>query len=200
MDKVRNKKILLLVIGIIALLAVECAFAFFHTSDSIDNHFQTAEAKVYMNETFASGDTWVPGEEKQKEVRFGNDGTMSSVLRVKFTPVLTRKDGMVDKAAAQSFTLNFSDDFSLNWVQKGDWYYYEKVLSPSQVSEVTLKSVTVSDQVGNDEHGIETDYSNATYEVKVEGELLQASLAAEGAEALKWDMSPTVSGDQVAWK
>ena len=48
MGKVRNKKILLLVIGIIALLAVECAFAFFHTSDSIDNHFQTAEAKVYM--------------------------------------------------------------------------------------------------------------------------------------------------------
>ena len=125
---------------------------------------------------------------------------MASVLRVKFTPVLTRKDGMVDIAAAQSFTLNFSDDFSLNWVQKGDWYYYKKVLSPSQVSEVTLKSVTVSDQIGNDEHKIATDYSGAIYEVKVEGELLQASLAAEGAEALKWDMSPTVSGDQVAWK
>ena len=200
MDKVKNKKILLLVIGIIALLAVECAFAFFHTSDSIDNHFQTAEAKVYMDETFASGDTWVSGEEKQKEVRFGNEGTMASVLRVKFTPVLTRKDGTVDEVAAQNFTLNFSDDFSRNWVKKGEWYYYKKVLSPSQVSEVTLKSVTVSDQIGNDEHGIQTDYSGATYEVKVEGELLQASLATEGAEALQWGLSPTVNGEQVTWK
>lgn len=200
MDKVRNKKILLLVIGIIALLAVECAFAFFQSSDSIDNHFQTAEAKVYMDETFASGDTWVPGEEKQKEVRFGNEGTMASVLRVKFTPVLTRKDGTADEEAAQKFTLNFSDDFQQNWEKKGDWYYYTKVLSPSQVSEVTLKSVTVSDQIGNDEHGIVPDYSNATYEVKVEGELLQASLAAEGAEALQWGLSPTVNGEQVTWK
>lgn len=199
MRRRKNKKFLL-ILGLLAVLAVGSTLSYFYASDTIDNKFRTTEAKAYISEKFDPNDRWVPGEEKQKEVRFGNDGEIAAVLRAKFTPVLKLKDGTEDPEAAGDFQLNFSTDFQKDWVKDGDWYYYKKVLSPSQMTDITLKSVTVSDQTGNDEHGIRTDYSGASYEVKVEGELLQASLAAESATYMKWKMIPTVTGETVAWK
>ena len=43
------------------------------------------------------------------------------------------------------------------------------------------------------------DYSGASYDVKIEGELLQASLATEAANYMKWGMIPTVTGTTVTW-
>lgn len=195
----RNKKVLL-IMGMLALLVIGSTFAYFQKSESIDNKFKSAEAKVNITEKFNPKDQWVPGEEKQKEVRFGNEGTIASVLRVKFTPVLTLKDGTEDAEAAKDFHLNFADDFKQNWTDGGDgWYYYNKVLEPDQMTDLTLKSVTISDKIGNDEHGIGTDYTKASYDVNIEGELLQASYAAEAANQMSWGKTPAVTGKQVTW-
>lgn len=198
MRKKQNKK-MLLALGMLALLVLGGTFAFFQKSESIDNKFKSAEAKVYLNEKFDPNDKWVPGEEKQKEVRFGNEGKIAAVLRVKFTPVLKLKDGTEDSEAAKGFQLNFADDFSQNWTEHDGWYYYNKVLSPDELTEISLKSVTISDAIGNDEHGIVTDYSGASYDVEIEGELLQASLATEAADYMKWGMTPTVTEGTVTW-
>lgn len=201
--KIKKNRKILLILGVLALLLAGSTVAYFQSSDSIDNQFQNAEAKVYINEKFNPNDRWVPGEEKQKEVQFGNEGKIAAVLRIKFTPVLKLQDGTENettKEAAQDFELNFAEDFKNNWTQKDDWYYYNKVLSPNQLTGITLKSVTVSDRIGNDEHGITTDYSEASYDVKIEGELLQASLASEAAEYMKWGLSPTVTGQKVRWQ
>ena len=194
----RNKKVLLIT-GMLTLLVIGSTFAYFQKSESIDNKFKSAEAKVYLNEKFDPNDEWVPGEEKQKEVRFGNEGKIAAVLRVKFTPVLKLEDGTEDSEAAKGFQLNFTDGFSQNWTEKDGWYYYNKVLSPEGLTDITLKSVTISDAIGNDEHGILTDYSGASYDVKIEGELLQASLATEAADYMKWGMIPMVTGTTVTW-
>lgn len=198
MKKKRTKKIWMAA-GLLALVILGGTFAYFSASQSMDNKFQSAEANVYLNELFDPKDQWVPGEEKQKEVRFGNDGKMATVLRARFTPVLTRQDGTADPEAAKGFLLNFSDDFDSSWTKIGDWYYYNKVLAPGQITDITLKSVTISDGIGNDEHHIATDYSQADYDVKIEGELLQSSSASEGAEFLKWGAVPTIAGDTVSW-
>lgn len=198
MKKKKSKKILL-IFGLLSLLAIGGTMAYFQKSESIDNKFKSAEAKVYLNEKFDPNDEWVPGEEKQKEVRFGNEGKIAAVLRVKFTPVLKLKNGKEDSEAAKDFQLNFADDFSQNWTEKDGWHYYNKVLSPEELTNITLKSVTISDAIGNDEHGIATDYSGASYDVKIEGELLQASLATEAANYMKWGMTPTVTGETVTW-
>lgn len=195
----KSKKYLLLC-GMLALLFFGVTQAYFRKSVSVDNAFQSAEAKIYLNEKFAPNDEWVPGEEKQKEVRFGNEGAVDAVLRVRFTPSLTLKDGTEDTEAAEGFLLNFTDDFQKNWTQKDGWYYYNKVLASEDLTDITLKSVTISDQIGNDEHGIQRDYSGASYDVKIEGELLQASLAAEAAAYMKWGLTPEVTGETVTWK
>lgn len=196
--KVKNRKVLL-ILGLFSLLVFGSTFAYFQASDRIDNNFQSSEAKVYINEKFNPNDRWVPGEEKQKEVRFGNEGKIAAVLRVKFTPELKLQDGTEDAEAAKGFQLNFADDFLANWTKDGDWYYYNKVLSPDEMTDITLKSVTISNRIGNDEHGISTDYSQASYDVKIEGELLQASLAPEAAKFMKWELLPSINGSQVKW-
>ena len=198
MERKKSIKILW-ILGMLALLGIGTTFAYFQASDTIENKFQTAEARIYINEKFNPKDQWVPGEEKQKEIRFGNEGRIASVLRVRFTPVLKLKDGTEDSEAAGTFQLNFADDFQNDWVQQGDWYYYKKVLEPSQITDITLKSVTISDSIGNDAHGIATDYAGAIYDVKVEGELLQASLAAESAAYMNWELTPQVTDGQVTW-
>ena len=198
MKKKKSKKILL-IFGLLSLLVIGGTMAYFQKSESIDNKFKSAEAKVYLNEKFDPNDEWVPGEEKQKEVRFGNEGKIAAVLRVKFIPVLKLKNGTEDSEAAKGFLLNFVDDFTQNWTEKDGWYYYNKVLSPEELTDITLKSVTISDAIGNDEHRIVTDYSGASYDVKIEGELLQASLATEAARYMKWGMTPTVTGETVTW-
>lgn len=195
----KKKKKYLLLCGMLALLIFGVTQAYFRKSVSVDNEFQSAEAKIYLNEKFAPNDEWVPGEEKQKEVRFGNEGEIDAVLRVRFTPSLTLKDGTVDTEAAKDFQLNFATDFQQHWTLKDGWYYYNKVLKSDDLTDITLKSVTISDQIGNDEHGILTDYSEASYDVKIEGELLQASLAAEAAAYMQWGLTPTVTGETVIW-
>ena len=122
MKKKKSKKILL-IFGLLSLLVIGGTMAYFQKSESIDNKFKSAEAKVYLNEKFDPNDEWVPGEEKQKEVRFGNEGKIAAVLRVKLTPVLKLKDGTEDSEAAKGFQLNFVDDFTQNWTEKDGWYY-----------------------------------------------------------------------------
>lgn len=198
MRKRKNKKIWFMS-AMITLIIVGSVFAYFQKTVSIDNKFRSKEAKVYLNEKFDPDDRWVPGEEKQKEVRFGNEGEIEAVLRVRFISILKGQDGEEDKQATEGFKLNFSEDFDTDWVKSGDWYYYKKTLSSGELTDVTLKSVTISDEIGNDEHGISKDYSNAVYDVKIEGELLQASLAKEAADSMNWGLTPTVTGKNVIW-
>ena len=195
----KKKKKYLLVCGMLAILIFGVTQAYFQKSVSVDNKFQSSEAKVYLNEKFAPNDKWVPGEEKQKEVRFGNEGEVDAILRVKFTASLTLADGTEDSEVSKKVQLNFTEDFLQNWIEKDGWYYYNKVLASDDLTDITLKSVTISDQLGNDEHGIQMDYSGASCDVKIEGELLQASLAAEAANYMNWGLIPTVSGDTVTW-
>lgn len=185
--------------ALIAVLMVGSTLAYFRSSYGIENKLKTADAKVYLNEKFDPNDQWLPGEEKQKEVRFGNEGWISSVLRVKFMPIIEKADGSQEVISADLLQLNFIENMAETWEKHGDWYYYKKVLAPSEMSEVTLKSVTLSDQIGNDEHGISRDYSSEIFDVQIKSELLQASLAKEGAIKQNWEWIPEVMEDQVKW-
>ena len=59
----------------------------------VTNPFSIGQANIYLDETFDVDDKWVPGEEKQKEVAFGNDGDVDVVIRARFTPELILKNG-----------------------------------------------------------------------------------------------------------
>ena len=196
-----NKKIIFGVLCILlTLIAYESTFAYYVSSDSIDNHLYSSEAKIYINEKFNPNDKWLPGEEKIKEVRFGNEGMIDAVLRVRFTPRVTLENGKIDQTTTSQFTLNFDENFEQDWERHGEWYYYKKILAASQETDRTLVSVTMSSMIGNDEHKMVTDYSNSSFEVEIQGELLQASLASETAEFKAWEWIPHISGEQVIWE
>lgn len=199
----KNRKLLLLILAAaVAVLATGVSLAYYQASMDTDNPFETTEAKVYMDETFDASDGWVPGEEKQKEVRLGNDGTMDTVLRIRFSPELELADGtkVTDQDVLSGFALNFTDSFSENWVKGTDgWYYFKKVLGAGEQTDPTLKSVTMSDAVGNDVHGKRTDYTGAVLKVNVESQMVQASAAGSAAQVQNWGMIPEVSGSTVQW-
>lgn len=195
----RHRKIrILFVPGLLAFLVIGSTFAYFGELNPIANNFYTTEPEVYLEEKFNPYDQWVPGEKKQKEVRFGNEGQMAAVLRVKFIPYLERGENKVT-LSNQEITLNFDDSMQTEWVRHGDWYYYCKVLEPKERTGITLNAVTISAALGNDEHGIQTDYSGAVFDVEIIGELLQASLAEEIAGSQGWAI-PSITNSQVSWQ
>lgn len=199
----KNRKLLLLILAAaVAVLATGVSLAYYQASMDTDNPFETTEAKVYMDETFATSDGWVPGEEKQKEVRLGNDGTMDTVLRIRFSPELELADGtkVTGQDVLGGFSLNFNDSFSENWVKGNDgWYYFKKVLGAGEQTDPTLKSVTMNDAISNDVHGTQTDYTGAVLKVNVESQMVQASAAGSAAQVQGWGMIPEVSGSTVQW-
>lgn len=190
-------------LGILSLSIFGVTMAVYDHWMKIDNEFDTADAKVYIDEKFDPDDKWVPGEEKEKKVWFGNDGDVDTVLRVKFSPELKLKDGtpVTDQEVLDSFSLNFSSGFSGDWTAGDDgWYYYNKVLRSAEKTDCTLESVKVSDLIGSDVRGSNTDYSAAVFTVNVESEMIQALQAADIAEEKGWAMTPTVSDGSVSWK
>lgn len=200
-----RSKIIKLIIasGLLSITLFGVTMAYYYHSIKIDNDFTAAEAKVYMNEKFDPSDKWVPGEEKEKEVRFGNEGSTDVLLRVKFTVKLQMADGseVTDNDILKSFKLNFEDNFEDEWIMGDDgWYYYTKVLESGQITDVTLKSVTIGSGISNDVHKTTDDYSSAVFKVDIASEMIQSSGAAEAASAQGWKMKPAVSDGNVTWQ
>ena len=199
--KKKYKRIFLLV-SVCVMLIVSGVLAFFSGSMTATNPFSVGEAGVYLKETFDVDDKWVPGEEKKKTVYFGNDSDMDIVIRAKFTPTLKLKSGetVTDTAVLSGFCLNYTDTFPNEW-EKGDdgWYYYKKVLVPGEKTGETLMSVTMSNSIGNDVHGIQTDYSNSQLDVNVVCEAILAAISENNVDIQDWDYYPLVNGTNVSW-
>ncbi|SHJ30947.1 BsaA family SipW-dependent biofilm matrix protein [Hespellia stercorisuis] len=196
-----SKKILLLA-GACSLLAVACVWAYFQNSMPVTNPFSTGKANVYMDETFDVDDTWVPGEEKQKEVTFGNAGEVPVVIRARFLPELYLSDEskVTDASILAGFQLNFADSFAAEWEEHEDgWYYYKKVLEPDERTNLTLVSVTMNNNISNDVHGVRTDYSKARMDVDVICEAIQTTVSKDSSKLEAWDYYPQVNGTQVSW-
>ncbi len=198
----KHMKEILLLVGIVALLVIVGVSAYFFESMAVVNPFSVGQAKIYLKETFDPSDKWVPGEEKRKEVIFGNEGTVEVVLRARFDKKLTLKGGteVTDPDILAECKLNFADGFTDLW-QKGTdgWYYYKKVVQAEDKTEITLKSVTISDQFSNYVHGVKTDYTGATLDVDIKCEAIQASVKSDSKELQGWAYSPVVSGTNVSW-
>lgn len=196
-----SKKILLLVSGC-AVLAVSCILAYFSSSMPVTNPFSIGQANIYLDETFDVDDKWVPGEEKQKEVAFGNDGDVDVVIRARFTPELILKNGtkVTDAEVLNGFQLNYSESFEQEWEKHDDgWYYYKNVLNPKERTKQTLVSVTMNKNISNDIHGNKTDYSGAGMDVDIECESIQTTVSKDSSDLQNWDSYPVISGTDVSW-
>lgn len=200
MKKKSNK--ILLFAALCFVLVITCVYAYFSSTLPVTNLFSTGKANIYLDETFDVDDKWVPGEEKQKEVTFGNNGDVDVVIRAKFKPEITLKDGtkVADINILNGFTLNYASSFASEWEKHDDgWYYYKKVLKPNEKTSQTLVSVTISKNISNDIHGNEADYSGAGMDVDIECEAIQTNVSKDSSDLQGWNVYPVISGMEVSW-
>lgn len=157
----KNKKKLLVVVGLVAALAVVSTLAYFFASTSIDNPFKTNKYGGETVEKFTPPTDWEPGEEVGKEVKATNTGTYGLLVRVKFDEKWTNAAGDFDKLSSSDtgfFPANATTSANPGssvykklanlgtgkWVDGGDGYFYwDGVLEPTKSTDAILEAVTL---------------------------------------------------------
>ena len=80
--KVKNKKSIIALVGVLAVALVGLTFAYFQSSATFTNMFTTGTYHVVTTEQFVAPTNWTPGEEIPKTITSTNEGTIpAAVLR-----------------------------------------------------------------------------------------------------------------------
>lgn len=170
MKILKKSKMALLMFALFLAVSVAGVWAYFGEEMVAENPFYTVRPEISIVEIFDPSDEWVPGEEKQKEVRFQNDGNLDMLMRFtvektvygpadskgnreKVTPIPSKK---VEEAEVPLFSVQYNDTYlSENFVSETDkdgvtWYYYKNVLRAESATKVVIKSIKIADWAGND--------------------------------------------------
>ena len=209
----KKKKIMLFVLGCLALLLVGSSFAFWSGKIEHTNVLKADTMNAEIKETFDS-DNAKPSGTVQKKVSFKNDSSSAAFLRVSYGETWEKteeKEKLLlnnQVNGADVATKNWLNGFGENselWTDGGDgWYYYNKILKPGAATENILESVIFPDYSGEYK-----EYEGADYQLYFRMELLQASdsqSTLNSAEVNKnasqtvFGKEATVTGETVNWK
>ena len=193
--------------GIIMLLAgltlvitiMESTTAFYgNVNGEHQNTLQTKGSSLYLQELFDPQDYWLPGETKQKELNFGNEGEQNQVIR--FRVELKWKDKNGENwipATTTPVKINWTSAFEKEWTnfkEKEGWYYYNQVLLAGSETKNIMESATFPSNFSNDTQA--DDFTHATYCIKVYMEGLDVNSAVTNIE---W--GKTFTGEtSLAWE
>ena len=181
----KNKKTLM-VLGIIALIGVVgVTFAYFTTTKTFENMFQTKPYGTTIEETFTSPDNWTPGTTTPKKVEVTNTGEVAVAVRAKIEQTWTSKNGAslgLKQGTNTAAILNFPANNK--WTERSGWYYYNEDLAPGAKTAPFLESVTFNDKITADLTCTGTTsytctssgngYDGAKYVLKITVETIQA--------------------------
>ena len=142
----KNKKSLLAIITILLIAVVGVTFAYFQSSTSFRNVFDTGYYRLVTTEVFESPDNWKPGEEIPKTIITTNEGTINAAVRVSYTEQwFDSEDNEITSSIEEdSAIINF--DNTRDWIQ--DDGYYKYILKAGESTSSFIKSVTLNDEVG----------------------------------------------------
>ena len=191
----KNKK-MLVALALVAIVGVISAtYAYFTSTATLNNEFKTGTYATSVTEEFTSPTNWKPGDVTTKKVNVTNKGTVDVAARASYTESWTAADGTKldltrDNEAVAQFTIGE------DWVQDGDYYYYNSILSTDDVSTDFISSVTFNPdfklEEGKDikctkveEEGkttincenLTSGYAGATYRLDITIETIQADQA-----------------------
>ena len=136
--------LLVAVIGIVGLTV-----AYFSSTTTFENEFQTPEYGTTYIEKFTSPDNWLPGDETEKTLEVTNSGNVDEAVRVKVEESWISKNGTTlllkqgDNVAADIHWIN-EDDWTKVTVDGEDYYYYyyNYKLAPEETTNKLLDKVT----------------------------------------------------------
>lgn len=121
MKQPMNKRLLAL-LGLTAVVTTGSVIAAFSSQNSIKNDFSTGSPSVELVENFNPADSWLPGENKKKEVTFTNTGSYNSLMRFKVEISLEKADGSFVELGRQDANGQlvlkelYRDFYKLHWV------------------------------------------------------------------------------------
>lgn len=209
----KRKKNVVFMVGCLALLLVASSFAYWSGKIEHTNELQADRMNAQIEETFEQGSQ--PSGTVEKKVAFKNDSTSAAFLRVAYAETWKKQSDDEDSLLLNNqvnetdvATKKWKNGFDANsdlWQDGGDgWFYYKRILKPSESTDEILESVTFPEYSGDYE-----DYKDAEYQLYFRMELLQASdsqSTLNSAEVNKnasqtvFGKEATVNGETVNWK
>ena len=194
---------------LIVTAAIGTTLAFYSGKGDLNNKLTTKESSVYLDEVFDPTDKWLPGEEKTKEVKFGNRGTSDQVIRFKVELQWLDKDDddtwvpVTTAPVAINWTNSFKDgiDWDDSFVADASdegWYYYNKILEAGDETPAVMESVTFESKLANAVIGdSKDDFSSTTYRIKIYMESVDVNLDITDSEWSKVFVKG--SGGSLTW-
>ena len=140
----KKKRTLLAIFALILVAFIGATIAYFQSSASFDNIFNTGTYKVVTTEVFESPDNWKPGEEIPKTITTKNEGTIDSAVRVSYTEKWEDSEGNDITSQVASGTAIINLDNTNDWTKEGNYYYYNYILKPNETTSSFMKSVTLN--------------------------------------------------------
>lgn len=149
---IKNKK-LLVFLTVSLFTFIGGTLAYFTTSTTFKNIFNTGKYETQIVEDFESPTNWIPGTTTNKKVTVTNNGTIDMAVRASYTEKWISSNGeelpLIDSDNNTVSIINFSDD----WKKDSDGYYYfgtkEKltILKPNKTSTSFISGVTFNENV-----------------------------------------------------
>ena len=142
----KNKKSLVAIIAVLLVAIIGGTFAYFQSTGSFVNIFQTGTYRLVTTEVFESPDNWKPGEEIEKTIVTKNEGTIPAAVRVSYTEQwLDGETDITNSIEEGSVIINF--DNTNEWIEENGYYYYKYILAPGQTTSSFIKSVTLNEDL-----------------------------------------------------
>ena len=190
MEKKNIKPLVFIAFLFSVLLIVGGTIAYYTSSDTFNNEFDTGTYKIETQEAFVSPDNWTPGTTTPKTVIATNKGTTPAAVRIKLTPSWVDANGdplpLKDNDDNYAAVINFTNNFDKKWIYQDGYYYYKRALNEEQSTTSLLKSVTFNPDfdINNIKdcetvNGVTTctteftDYAGGKYTLQVEVETAQ---------------------------
>ena len=185
----KNKKIFL-GLGIFLSFLVGFTFAYYSSHDEINNLFRTKEYDSKTIEKFTSPSNWKPGDTTAKNLKVKNTGNVCENVRVWYEEQWLSENGDTLPNTQNGNTIGIINKANLqDWVQDGNYFYYNKDLLSGQTTSSFLKSVTFNKLAMSDVTCSEQQdgsrlcessgdgYDGATYTLTLHVETIQCSLS-----------------------
>ena len=194
--KLKKKPLIFLTVTI-ALAVIGGTLAYYHGEVVVPNQFKAHTYSVKIDEEFY--DTW-----GTKKVSFVNEEKTNApvLLRINYNEAWIKEvDNTIvsldnNIGDTNVVTKTWTTDFTNNFIDGNDgWYYYEKLLD-AQESVQVLESIALNNALIQTSPYYE-DYLSYDYQLIFNFEAIQASSTAASEI---WGKTITITGDDVIWQ
>lgn len=190
--KKNHKKKLLVFLGVSIFTVLGGTLAYFTTSSSFKNIFNTAKYETQIVENFVSPSDWTPGTTTSKKVTVTNKGTIDMAIRASFTEKWVDGNGHELPLKDSNNNVAAIINFNSGWTKDADGYYYYGAknsltrLTPNNTSTSFISGVTFNSNISANLTKTESadgktitykstgnGYDNATYTLTVRIDTIQ---------------------------